>query len=46
MKDSEDPLFLDAKAVRGKGPRALRRRHGKKMDRVKLRRKSSINGHW
>merc|ERR1719270_151628 len=31
---------------RAKGPRALRRRHGKKMDRSKLRRRSSINGHW
>ena len=32
---------------RSKGPRALRRRHGKKMDKNrKLRRRSSINGHW
>ena len=32
---------------KSKGPRALRRRHGKKMDKTrKLRRRSSINGHW
>lgn len=36
----------EVRVVRGKGPRALRRRHGKKMDRSKLRRRSSINGHW
>jgi len=29
-----------------KGPRALRRRHGKKMDKNKLKRRCSINGHW
>ncbi len=49
------PMHLEQVAVdesRGdrtssKGPRALRRRHGKKMDRSKVvRRKSSINGHW
>ena len=32
--------------IRSKGPRALRRRHGKRMDKTKLRRRSSINGHW
>ena len=36
----------DAVKVRSKGPRALRRRHGRKMDKSKLRRRSSINGHW
>ena len=29
-----------------RGPRALRRRHGKRMDKKKLKRRSSINGHW
>ena len=32
--------------IRSKGPRALRRRHGVRMDKSKLRRRSSINGHW
>ena len=36
----------DEVRVRSRGPRALRRRHGKKMDKTKLRRRSSINGHW
>ena len=31
---------------KSQGPRALRRRHGKKMDKNKLKRRSSINGHW
>merc|ERR1712098_370290 len=31
---------------KSQGPRALRRRHGKKMDKKKLKRRSSINGHW
>ena len=36
----------DGGKVRSKGPRALRRRHGKRMDKRRLRRRSSINGHW
>jgi len=32
--------------TKSKGPRALRRRHGKKMDKNKLKRRCSINGHW
>ena len=28
------------------GPRALRRRHGRKYDKSALKRKSSFNGHW
>ncbi|TRY81174.1 hypothetical protein TCAL_11847 [Tigriopus californicus] len=49
-RNLKDPL-IEAETVkepekRKGGPRALRRRHGKKMDRSKVRRKSSINGHW
>lgn len=29
-----------------RGPESLRRRHGKRMDKKKLKRRSSINGHW
>jgi len=32
--------------TKSKGPRALRRRPGKKMDKNKLKRRCSINGHW
>ena len=34
------------KVEKRRGPRALRRRHGKRMDKKKLKRRSSINGHW
>ena len=36
----------DDKFEKRRGPRALRRRHGKRMDKKKLKRRSSINGHW
>ena len=36
----------EEKVEKRKGPRALRRRHGKRMDKKKLKRRSSINGHW
>lgn len=36
----------DDKVEKRRGPRALRRRHGKRMDKKKLKRRSSINGHW
>ena len=36
----------DEKVEKRRGPRALRRRHGKRMDKKKLKRRSSINGHW
>eukprot|EP00095_Tigriopus_kingsejongensis_P002742 maker-scaffold138_size318692-snap-gene-0.7 protein:Tk02742 transcript:maker-scaffold138_size318692-snap-gene-0.7-mRNA-1 annotation:"ras association domain-containing protein 2" len=43
---SDAPVSAERTAKKKGGPRALRRRHGKKMDRSKVRRKSSINGHW
>ena len=36
----------EGKVEKRKGPRALKRRHGKRMDKKKLKRRSSINGHW
>lgn len=36
----------EEKVEKRRGPRALRRRHGKRMDKKKLKRRSSINGHW
>ena len=44
--ESEEESGEGAVKIRSKGPRALRRRHGKRMDKTKLRRRSSINGHW
>ena len=47
---SEAPLIerenKGDKVEKRRGPRALRRRHGKRMDKKKLKRRSSINGHW
>ena len=36
----------EPKLKRFQGPRALRRRHGKKYHKSTLQRKSSFNGHW
>lgn len=48
LKDNGNDLesIKEPEKRKAGGPRALRRRHGKKMDRSKVRRKSSINGHW
>ena len=44
---SDEPVMRRSEGrVKSRGPRQLRRRHGKKMDKNKLRRRSSINGHW
>ena len=40
------PAQSPVEQKKSKGPRALRRRHGKKMERSKVKRRSSINGHW
>lgn len=43
---SKNQISDPTEEPKSKGPRALRRRHGKKMDKNKLKRRCSINGHW
>jgi len=45
VEEADSPA-VSKEDKRNKGPRALRRRHGKKMDKNKLKRRCSINGHW
>lgn len=45
--DDEEPVTETLKkSKRSSGPRALRRRHGRKMNKTSLQRRSSFNGHW
>jgi hypothetical protein len=47
LEDKPKPVeTVQPKIVRSTGPRALRRRHGRKYTKNNLQRKSSFNGHW